>query len=80
MDFFNSVSSGFKELGHKLLTVLPKSPIVYLEADPQIKTYLGYVNWFIPIYAMISVLEAWLVCIAVYYVVSVALRWLKVVE
>lgn len=80
MDFFNYVGAKFSELGDKILSWLPTSPIVYLQADAEIKKYLGYVNWFIPIYSIISVLETWLVCVLLWYVVQVILRWLKVTE
>lgn len=80
MDFFNYVGGKFSELGDKILSWLPTSPIVYLQADSEIKKYLGYVNWFIPIYSIISVLEVWLTCVLLWYVVQVILRWLKVTE
>lgn len=80
MDFFNWVSESFSEIGQKIIDFLPTSPIVYLETIPEVKKYLGYINWFIPVYSMISLTEAWLFAIAVYYIVQIALRWIKVVE
>lgn len=80
MDFFNWVSESFSEIGQKIIDFLPTSPIVYLETIPEVKKYLGYINWFIPVYSMISLTEAWLFAIGVYYIVQIALRWIKVVE
>lgn len=80
MDFFNYIVEEFENLGESIVESLPSSPIVWIESNEQIKTYLSYVNWFIPIYQMIPILEAWLICILLYYVVQVILRWLKVVE
>lgn len=80
MDFFNYVGQQFSNLGETIINALPSSPIVWLEANTQIKQYLKWVNWFIPIYQMIPVLEAWLVCVICYYVIQVILRWIKVVE
>lgn len=80
MDFFNWVSESFSEIGQKIIDFLPTSPIVYLETIPEVKKYLGYINWFIPIYSMIGLTEAWLFAIGVYYIVQIALRWIKVVE
>lgn len=80
MDFFNFVSEQFSNLGETIVNALPSSPIVWLEANTQIRQYLKWVNWFIPIYQMIPILEAWLVCVVCYYVLQIILRWIKVVE
>lgn len=80
MDFFNFLGEQFADLGETIVNSLPVSPIVWLEANPTIRLYLSYVNWFIPIYLMIPILEAWLICILCYYVIQVVLRWAKVIE
>ena len=80
MDLFNWISESFSELGDKIVDFLPASPIVYLESIPEVNKYLGMVNWFIPIYSMISITEAWLVAVGLYYLVQVVLRWIKVIE
>ena len=63
-----------------VLQLLPKSPFVYLEANPTVTKWLGYVNYFIPIDFMVSVGSTWLVAVGIYYVVSVILRLVKAVE
>lgn len=80
MDFFNFIGEQFSNLGQTIVDALPSSPIVWLEANSQIHTYLGYLNWFIPIYQMVPILEGWLVAVIGYYVLQVILRWAKVVE
>lgn len=80
LEFFDSLASKFSSLGDQIISTLPLSPIVWLEYNSQIKQYLAWVNWFIPIYSMIATLEAWLSCILVYYVIQVLLRWYKVIE
>lgn len=80
MDFFNFIGEQFADLGQTIVDALPGSPIVWLQANSQIQQYLKWVNWFIPIYQMIPILEVWLVAILCYYVVQVILRWAKVVE
>lgn len=80
LEFFNFIGQQFEDLGQTIVDSLPASPIIWLEANPQVRTYLGYVNWFIPIYQMIPILELWLVAILCYYVIQVILRWVKVVE
>lgn len=80
MDLFNWISDSFTEIGEKIIDFLPSSPIVYLESIPEVEKYLGMVNWFIPIYSMISLTEVWLLCVVLYYVVQIVLRWIKVIE
>lgn len=80
MDFFNWLSEFFSSLSDKLIGILPKSPFYYLEMIPEVKQYLGMLNWFIPIYSMLSLAELWLTAIVVYYVVQGVLRWIKIIE
>lgn len=80
MDFFNFIGEQFADLGQTIVNSLPASPIVWLEYNSQIQQYLKWVNWFIPIYQMIPILEIWLVCIAFYFALQVVLRWAKVIE
>lgn len=80
MDILEKLGVSFSSLLEKIFELLPKSPFVYISANPTVAKYLGYINWFIPIYTMISILEGWLVAIGVYYGVSVILRWAKIIE
>lgn len=80
MDLFNWISESFQTIGDKIVSFLPSSPIVYLESIPEVEKYLSMVNWFIPIYSMISLTEAWLLAVVLYYIVQIVLRWIKVIE
>ena len=80
VEFFEGIKEGFQGFVEALIDFLPTSPIVFLETVPEVKKYLGFLNWFIPIYTMIAMVEAWLVFIGIYYIVVVILRWLKIVE
>lgn len=80
MDFFNFIGEQFSDLGQTIVDALPGSPIVWLEANAQIKQYLAWVNWFIPIYQMIPILEVWLIAVLAYYAIQIILRWAKAVE
>lgn len=80
MDFLNSIGDTVSNIGNQIISILPQSPIVYLQAIPEVEKYLGMLNWFIPIYTMISLTEAWLTAIIIYYVVQAILRWVKIIE
>lgn len=73
------ITNGLKAI----LSLLPDSPFKILDSlDPtgQIAELLGMVNWFVPIYTFVGILEGWLVCVAVYYVYQIVLRWLRAIE
>lgn len=80
MDFLNWLSETFQKIADGIFNSLPKSPIVYLEANDEIKQIISYINWFIPIYTWITILETWLSCILVWYAVQIVLRWIKIIE
>ena len=58
---------------------LPISPFrKFLDAFADIE-YLGMLNWFVPVGDMLIVLGAWVSVIAGFYLISIVLRWLKVI-
>ncbi len=80
MDFFEKLGTTLSSVADKIIDALPRSPFVYLTANPTVKEYLGYINWFIPIYSMIGLLEGWLTCIFIFYGVQAILRWANIIE
>ena len=62
------------------ITDIPKSPFTFLDANPQVKEVLGFLNWFFPIDTMIALTETWLIAIGIYYVVQALLRWANIIE
>lgn len=62
-----------------LVGLLPSSPFMALDMS-SIEPFLGFINWVFPIGDVIKTLTAWCVAIGVYYIYSIALRWLKVIE
>ncbi len=66
-----------------VLSLLPECPFEFLYklgTNSIISEVLGMVNWFIPIYSFVAILEGWVAAVAVYYVYQVVLRWLKAIE
>ena len=61
-----------------IVELLPDSPFQLLDYTP-IAGILPYINYFIPLDFMMSVLAAWSSCIIIYYGYSVVLRWLKAI-
>lgn len=63
----------------KILSMLPQSPTIDNAALETFAQYAAYINYFIPVGAYLTFLSGLLVVVAVYYVVMVILRWLKVI-
>lgn len=73
---------------NKLLTIaetvlgwLPESPFV----EQQLLSIndsmgLSWLNWFFPVHDAITVTAAWVGAIALYYLASIMLRWVKAIE
>lgn len=73
-------SETFKNVGNTLITSLPTSPIVWIQSNTEIEKYIRWFNWFVPVYTVIGIFEAWWTCIIVYYFLQIALRWFKFIE
>lgn len=80
MDFFNWLSDKIQTILQGLIDVLPGSPINWIISNDAINEYVGYLNWFIPVYTFIGILENWLMAVLIYYGVQIVLRWVKAVE
>lgn len=65
-------------IGEMMVNILPSSPFIIVERIDI--PYLNYLNWIIPIEEMIVITSYWLSAIAVYYVVQIILRWVRVIQ
>lgn len=73
------LSGGLKAV----LSIFPDSPFEVLTSmgnNGQFAELFGFLNWFIPIYSFLAILQTWLVSIGLYYVYQIVFRWLKVIE
>ena len=79
---FDALSDALVDLAVSIVELFPASPFTVLDELGNSKVYewLRMVNWFIPIGTFVSILEGWLVCVAVYYVYQIVLRWIRVIE
>lgn len=65
--------------GQMLISVLPISPFKQFLDDFSSIPYLGYLNWFLPVGTFIKVGAAWLGAIAIFYLYSIIMRWVKMI-
>lgn len=79
---FDALSDTLVSFAVSVVELFPASPFAVLDelSNSEVYEWLRMVNWFIPIGTFVSILEGWLVCVAVYYVYQIVLRWIKVIE
>lgn len=74
-----TLQSGLKAI----LNLLPDSPFAVLTemaAQGEFAEWLGFLNWFIPVYSFIAILQGWLLCVGLYYIYQIVFRWIKAIE
>lgn len=79
ISFCNFLIESIANLFNSIINLLPKSPFLDISLAP-IQEYLGYMNWIIPVGAIKKIVTLWLGAIAVYYIYSIVLRWVKAIE
>ena len=69
-----------KQFGSWVMGLLPTSPFVaFIDAIGN-SPWLSALNYFVPIGTFISIGEAWLVAIGVFYLYSIVLRWIRAIS
>jgi len=78
--FVQAIIDGLASACSAVVGSLPKSPFESLSQLPIDNNILAFVAWLVPFPQIVSLLEAWVVCVGVYYVASIIMRWVKVIE
>ena len=60
-------------------SLFPKSPFNFV-LNNEFSVLISNINYFIPIYEFVIILESWIVAVGIYYVYSIFARWLKAIE
>lgn len=79
---FEALSDALVGFAVSVVELFPASPFTILDelSNSEVYEWLRMVNWFVPIGTFVGILEAWLTCVAAYYVYQIVLRWIKVIE
>lgn len=77
MELFQSFWNSFAGL---IVGFLPRSPVPDSSALEALRTYAGYINYFIPVGAYLTFLSGLLACVVLYYAVVPILRNMKVIK
>lgn len=62
-----------------IFILLPDSPFKDIDSSP-ISDFLGYMNYLVPVTEIVAIMTLWCTAIALYYIVQIALRWIKVID
>ncbi|WP_304964112.1 hypothetical protein [uncultured Muribaculum sp.] len=63
-----------------VMVLLPDSPFSNIQIPNEVRQILGYVNYFVPIGAMLAIGTGWLSAIGIYYLYQTILRWAKTIK
>ena len=79
---FDALSDALVDLAVSVIELFPASPFTILDelSNSEVYEWLRMVNWFIPVGTFVSIFEAWLFGVGVYYIYQIVLRWIKVIE
>lgn len=78
--FVNSIISAISKFAVVLINILPESPFQSVMDTISKNETFSNLEWVIPFSTFLSIGIAWTSAIAVYYVISVGLRWVKAIE
>lgn len=73
------VGDAFKGLISNVVSSLPTSPFAPFLSEFSNLPFLGYLNWFFPVRACLTVMAGWLAAVAAFYILSVIARWVKLI-
>lgn len=77
----NTVIWLFASVLNIIFSFLPNSPFNSIVTyDLTISKYLSNLAWLLPIKQIVSILGVWLGCMLIYYIYSVVMRWIKLIE
>ena len=73
------IKTAFNGLIDDVISALPLSPFASVLDQFEMLPWLGYLNWFFPVRACLTVMSGWLVAVASFYLFSVIARWVKLI-
>ena len=80
VDMLDSIINLLVDFVNWVISFLPQSPFASFIDKMQDIPYLGWLNWFIPVGSIIAVGQAWLVSVALFYLYSIIMRWIRVID
>ena len=63
-----------------VIAILPDSPFQKITTPAAVSNVLGYINYILPVSAIVTTTVIWMSAVLGYYVIKVILNWLKAVN
>lgn len=79
-NIWNGITEILDEILSAVLILLPDSPFANIQIPYEVRQLLGYVNYFVPVSAMLAIGAGWLSAIGIYYLYQTILRWAKTIK
>ena len=79
-DIGNDILSWVNIKSQFLVGFLPRSPFRSIINSMGNIPYIDTISWFVPIDEIVLLLMYWTTAIGIYYVYSIALRWIKAID
>lgn len=73
----NNILEIFNTLWTAIISFLPGSPFKAIIANLSDVPYMAELNWFFPVHECVIVVEVWLTAVALYYVYSAIMRFIR---
>lgn len=67
------------KMANSIMSLLPTSPFRNFINSWDAPQYLGWLNWFIPVSQILSIMALWLTAIGLFYLYSIIMRWVKMI-
>ncbi len=67
----------FVSLWTSIINFLPGSPFKAIIGNLEGVPYMAELNWFVPVHEIVIVVEVWLVAVALYYMYSAIMRFIR---
>ena len=77
---WNGITDVVNDIAAAVVYLLPDSPFKNVDIPQEVIDILGYVNYFVPVAAMLSIGASWLGAIGVYYLYQTILRWARTIK
>jgi len=79
VSFINLIIKALGAVLSFVLGILPDSPFQAISNSP-ISEFLSTLNFFVPVSEILSIGQAWLVCVGLFYLYQIVLRWVKAIN
>lgn len=76
-DLLNTILEVFNTLWSAIISFLPGSPFKAIIGNLEGIPYIAQLNWFFPVHECIIVIEVWLTAVALFYMYSAIMRFIR---